>query len=128
MLTFVNMMSGATAAEGLAPRLERLTGIEAECCVAEYEDRSDRIARSPGFARALERARALADEGRLTAVALLRRHRELCACEIQAALGVSHATVSHHMGILIGTGLVSGERRGKWMHYRLASRAGVEIP
>jgi len=122
------MMSAAKVGTGLAPRLERLTGIDAECCVSEYEGLSHQVTRSPGFAAALDRARALADESRLTAVALLRRREELCACEIQAALGVSHPTVSHHMAVLADAGIVTSERRGKWTYYRLADRAGVEIP
>lgn len=64
----------------------------------------------------------------MTAVILLRRRPELCACEIQAVLGVSHATVSHHMRILSNAGIVQGRRKGKWMYYRLASAAGVDIP
>jgi len=64
----------------------------------------------------------------MTAVSLLRRRPELCACEIQAVLGVSHATVSHHMRVLSKAGIVQGHRKGKWMYYRLASAAGVDIP
>jgi biotin operon repressor len=128
MLTSVYMMVDVQAASGLAPRLERLTGIDADCCVSEYEGLSEKITRAPAFTAALHRARALADEHRLTAVALLRRHRELCACEIQAALGVSHATVSHHMAVLTDAGVVASRRKGKWTYYRLVSRAGIEIP
>ena len=122
------MMSAPRIAPELPLRLERLTGVEASCCVSEYRDLSEKITNSPAFATALARARALADESRLTAVALLRRRGELCACEIQAGLGVSHATVSHHMAILGEAGFVTAERRGKWMYYRLASRAGIEVP
>jgi biotin operon repressor len=128
MLISVYMMSVARIAPELAPRLERLTGMEASCCVAEYQDSSEKITRTPAFSTSLARARALADENRLTAVAFLRRRGELCACEIQAALGVSHATVSHHMAVLAEAGFVVSERRGKWIYYRLASRSGVEIP
>lgn len=122
------MMSPTKGSAGLAPRLERLTGKDAACCVPEYEHLAREITRSPSFSAAAGRARALADERRLMAVALLRRRGELCACEIQAALGVSHATVSHHMAVLAEAGLVAGERRGKWMYYRLASKGGLEIP
>lgn len=127
-MTYVYMMNAPRVASDLAPRLQRLAGAEASCSVSEYRDLSERISRKPTFSRSLTRARALADERRLIAVALLRRRGELCACEIQATLGVSHATVSHHMAVLVEAGFVASERRGKWMYYRLTSRAGVGIP
>ena len=110
------------------PRLARLTGEDEECCAGEYTELAKEIADAPRFAVALGRAKALADDRRLTAVALLRRRKVLCACEIQAVLGVTHATVSHHMGVLGSAGIVSAERRGKWMYYRLTPKVGVEIP
>lgn len=128
MLTVVDMMALTNAEAGLAPRLERLTGEDASCCIPPYRALSREIVRAPEFARALARARALSDRSRMTAVSLLRQRPELCACEIQAALGVSHATVSHHMRVLAKVGIVQGRRKGKWMFYRLASIEGVEIP
>jgi DNA-binding transcriptional ArsR family regulator len=122
------MMSAATVESGLVSRLERLTGEGADCCVPGYQDLLKTVRRAPRFRSSLERARALGDESRLTAVAMLRRRRELCACEIQAALGLTHATVSHHMAVLEAAGLVASERRGKWMFYRLTSNRGAEIP
>ena len=112
----------------LAIRLERLTGEEASCCVPEYQDLANKVATSARFPEALKRVRALADENRLLAVALLRRRRELCACEIQAATGLTHATVSHHMAVLVDAGLVQSRRQGKWMYYRLAEKPEVAIP
>src|ERR1700730_10689999 len=43
--------------------------------------------------------------------------RGLCACDIEAAVGVSQAAVSHHMGLLRRAGLVNGQKRGRWMFY-----------
>ena len=128
MSTLLNMMVPLKVEAGLEERLIRLKGDDSEACVPEYADVSGEITRSPRFSRALARARAFSDERRLTAVALLRRRSELCACEIQAALGVTHATVSHHMGVLEDAGIVVTERRGKWTFYRLKDREGVEIP
>jgi DNA-binding transcriptional ArsR family regulator len=122
------MMAARKDEAGLVPRLQRLNGEDAACRISEYAALSQRITRGNRFPRALERAKALADERRLAAASLLRRRRELCACEIQAALKVSHATVSHHMAILTEAGIVSAERRGKWMYYRLNPAAGVVVP
>ena len=122
------MMSTAKPDRALANRLERLTGEDAECCVPEYQDLAKDVAGSTWFPQALKRAQALADENRLLAVALLKRRKELCACEIQAATGLTHATVSHHMAILVDTGFVESRRQGKWMYYRLSERPEVSVP
>lgn len=122
------MMSTATTDPALAIRLERLTGEDAACCVPEYRDLGKQVTASGRFPRALKRARALADENRLLAVALLQRRKELCACEIQAATGLTHATVSHHMGVLVEAGFVRSRRQGKWMYYRLSGPAEVGVP
>jgi uncharacterized membrane protein len=122
------MMAAVKAESGLESRLERLTGEDAACCVPNYRALLREAKSTPAFRTSLARARALGDESRLTAVAMLRRRSELCACEIQAALGVSHATVSHHMQVLEASGLVEQERRGKWLYYRLTSARGVDVP
>src|SRR5579863_6453639 len=122
------MMSTGKEDSALVERLERLAGDDASCCVPEYESLAREARRTRAFSDSLLRYRALADEHRLTAVALLKRRGDLCACEIQAATGLTHATVSHHMRILVDAGLVSARRHGKWMYYRLTKQAGVSIP
>jgi DNA-binding transcriptional ArsR family regulator len=128
MSALVNMMATAMPDPALANRLERLTGADASGCVPEYQDLAKKVAASSDFPKALKRVRALADEHRLLAVALLRRRKELCACEIQAATGLTHATVSHHMAVLVDAGLVRSRRQGKWMFYQLTERPEVRIP
>jgi len=122
------MMSTTTTDPALADRLERLTGEDAACCVPEYHDLAKEVAASVRFPLALKRARALADENRLLVVALLGRRKELCACEVQAATGLTHATVSHHMGVLVDAGIVRPRRQGKWMYYHLNGSAEVGVP
>lgn len=41
----------------------------------------------------------------------------VCACDIVAMLDLAQPTVSHHMHILTRAGLVSAEKRGRWMFY-----------
>ena len=112
----------------LGERLARLTGTAASCCLPEYASVASSIRRSRGFTDSLRRLKALSDENRLLAAALLRRRGELCACEIQAATGLTHATVSHHMGVLVDAGLVEVRRQGKWMYYRLKENADQVLP
>ncbi len=113
------MMTSSKLETGLVGRLGRLTGSDGDSCLLRYQGMGAQVAKTRQFSVTLVRARALADEQRLTAVAVLRREGELCACEIQAALGLTHATVSHHMAVLSSAGIVSARRRGKWMYYRL---------
>lgn len=63
---------------------------------------------------------ALADPTRLAMVRLLTGHKELCVCEVMDALGISQTRASRNLSLLCSVGLLSGEKRGKWMFYRLA--------
>src|SRR5215510_150596 len=56
-----------------------------------------------------------------------RDERGLCACDIEEAVGLSQAAVSHHMDLLRRSGLVEAEKRGRWMYYRRneAALAGI---
>jgi DNA-binding transcriptional ArsR family regulator len=112
----------------LVERLERLSCDTTKCCVPEYQDLAQEVVESDRFGLALRRAKALADEHRMLALALLKRRKELCACEIQAATGLTHATVSHHMSVLADAGLVRARREGKWRYYRLSERTEVGVP
>ena len=128
VLKCIDMMATRASAAGLAERLERLGGERGPCCVPEYRRLARTVLTGGRFPLALRRARAFADQHRLLALGLLRRRKELCACELQAAMGLSHPTVSHHMRLLAGAGLVSSRRQGKWLYYRLRDVRGVELP
>ncbi len=123
MSIIVNMMEA-----DLADRLARATGEDPECCSADLLRIAENAKGAPGFQSTVARARALSDPTRLLAAAVVRRRGEACGCEIQAALGVTHATVSHHMRSLVDAGIVTGERRGKWTYYSLTPEAKGWIP
>lgn len=63
--------------------------------------------------------KALSDETRLRIVILL-SEKELCVCQIEAALGLPQVKVSRHLTILRYTGLVNCRRDGLWIYYSLA--------
>ncbi len=77
----------------------------------------------------VEALKALADPTRLKILELLksrgrsccdlisRNEPGLCACDIEEAVGLSQAAVSHHMGLLRRAGLVRAEKRGRWIYY-----------
>jgi ArsR family transcriptional regulator len=74
--------------------------------------------------------KALSDPTRLKILDLLRargrsccdlitkEERGLCACDIEKAVGLSQAAISHHMDLLRRAGLVEAQKRGRWMFYR----------
>ncbi len=68
----------------------------------------------------LEQLKALSDRNRLRVVAALMNTSELCACQISELLGVSGATASRHMELLIRAGLVGSRKDGRWVHYKLS--------
>jgi ArsR family transcriptional regulator, arsenate/arsenite/antimonite-responsive transcriptional repressor len=57
---------------------------------------------------------ALADPVRLQLFSLVAAHGEVCSCNLEAPLGRSQPTISHHTKVLAEAGLLKGERRGKW--------------
>lgn len=66
---------------------------------------------------------ALADPTRLGIVRQLATEDEVCACDFTACCDVAQPTVSHHLRVLREAGVVSGERRGSWVFYRLTPSA-----
>ena len=62
---------------------------------------------------------ALADPARLRILSLLVANDEVCSCDLEAPLERSQPTVSHHTRLLAEAGLIAGEKRGRWMWWRL---------
>jgi DNA-binding transcriptional ArsR family regulator len=70
------------------------------------------------------RLKALADPVRVRLMSLLLAQAEVCTCELAPAVGVTEATVSHHLAVLKKAGLISaGERRGMNVYYRARREA-----
>lgn len=61
---------------------------------------------------------ALADPGRLRLLSLIAARPEVCACALVEPLGKSQPTVSHHLRVLTEAGLITGDKRGRWIWYR----------
>ncbi|HEX4218690.1 MAG TPA: metalloregulator ArsR/SmtB family transcription factor [Acidimicrobiales bacterium] len=62
---------------------------------------------------------ALADPIRLRLLSLVGSQAEVCSCDLEAPLGRSQPTVSHHTKVLAEAGLLIGEKRGRWMWWRV---------
>ena len=66
-----------------------------------------------------ELCKALGDPNRLKIIKLL-TDGEQCACKLLEAFQITQPTLSHHMKILSGTGLVSCRKEGKWTYYSIS--------
>jgi ArsR family transcriptional regulator len=88
------------------------------------------LACPPLFAGALEQSEAdqlaaalkvLAEPARLRLLSLIQAQPEgeACVCHLIEPLGLSQPTVSHHLKVLLGAGLVEREQRGSWAFFRV---------
>jgi ArsR family transcriptional regulator, arsenate/arsenite/antimonite-responsive transcriptional repressor len=91
---------------------------------------------SPGGAGELAPLfKAVADPMRLRLLSLIACHDggESCVCDLTGAFDVTAPTVSYHLKILREAGLISAERRGTWVYYRInpqvmAQMSAVLVP
>ena len=63
--------------------------------------------------------KALAHPARLLIVDELSQHGERCVCELTEMFGSDMSTVSRHLALLKGAGLVEDEKRGQMVFDRL---------
>lgn len=63
--------------------------------------------------------KAFCDENRIKILQIL-TDGEKCACKLLEALNITQPTLSHHMKILLESGIVNGRKEGKWMHYSIS--------
>jgi ArsR family transcriptional regulator len=87
------------------------------------------LAREPLTAdRSIELARlfkAMGDPVRLRLMSLIASHEggEACVCDLTGVFDLSGPTISHHLKVLREAGLITGERRGTWVYYRIVPDA-----
>lgn len=63
---------------------------------------------------------ALADPIRLRCLALIAARKELCVCELVAALELPQPKVSRHLAVLKNAGLLLDRRDAQWVLYGIA--------
>lgn len=71
------------------------------------------------------RLAALADPVRLQMLSIMASSNsgEVCACDFVGPIDRSQPTISHHLRVLSEAGLALGEKRGRWIWYRVAPDA-----
>ncbi|CAL9331097.1 ArsR/SmtB family transcription factor [Streptomyces cellulosae] len=101
VLPLVDPVDGQVDAPCCPPVTERpMTALEAETAARMFK--------------------ALGDPVRLRLFSAVASHEggEACVCDI-SDVGVSQPTVSHHLKKLKEAGLLTSERRGTWVYYRV---------
>jgi DNA-binding transcriptional ArsR family regulator len=78
----------------------------------------DRLERNKYETR-VEILKALAHPARLKLVDELTEHGEVCVCDLTEAVGSDMSTVSRHLTQLKNAGIVSSEKHGQMVYYRL---------
>ncbi|MFD9701510.1 ArsR/SmtB family transcription factor [Lentzea sp. NPDC059081] len=83
----------------------------------------------PEAARLAKLLKAVADPARLQLLSLVHAaaEGEACVCDLTEPLGLSQPTVSHHLKILAEAGMLTRERRGTWVYYRLVPERWSEL-
>ena len=83
------------------------------------------LAREPLTAdQAVDLARvfkAMGDPVRLRLLSLIASHEggEACVCDLTGVFELTGPTISHHLKVLREAGLITGDRRGTWVYYRV---------
>jgi ArsR family transcriptional regulator len=95
----------------------------------EAVDRCSPLVREPLDAeQAAELSRlfkAMGDPVRLRLLSLIASHAggEACVCDLATVFDLTNPTISHHLKVLREAGLISGQRRGTWVYYRVHPQA-----
>jgi ArsR family transcriptional regulator, arsenate/arsenite/antimonite-responsive transcriptional repressor len=65
--------------------------------------------------------KAMGDPVRLRLLSLIASHDggEACVCDLTGVFDLTGPTISHHLKVLREAGLITGERRGTWVYYRV---------
>jgi ArsR family transcriptional regulator, arsenate/arsenite/antimonite-responsive transcriptional repressor len=98
-------------------------------CLARTLDEPSAVTLAAAFA-------ALADPIRLRLLSLIAAapDGETCVCDLTTPVGRSQPTVSHHLKQLAEAGLITGDKRGRWVWYRILPeriaqlRAALTVP
>ncbi|MEV0107764.1 metalloregulator ArsR/SmtB family transcription factor [Nocardia sp. NPDC050799] len=69
--------------------------------------------------------KALSDPVRLRLLSSIasRAGMEACVCDLSEGIDLTQPTISHHLKVLRGAGLLTSERRASWVYYRVIPQA-----
>jgi ArsR family transcriptional regulator, arsenate/arsenite/antimonite-responsive transcriptional repressor len=87
-----------------------------EPCCTSVLDAPLREAEADELAQAFA---ALADPVRLRLLSFIAAANEVCSCDLLVPLDRSQPTISHHTKVLADAGLITGEKRGRWVWWSI---------
>ena len=111
------MTAPAAASAGRA-----LLPLAGDCCPVPLLREPLTARQAADLARTLK---ALVDPTRLRLVSMVAAHEggEACVCDLTEPLGLTQPTISHHLKILTGAGILTRDKRGVWAYYALHPQA-----
>jgi ArsR family transcriptional regulator len=111
----------ATLTSSTKPHGSRLVADLAACC----RPITDSVLDDGAAERLAGVFKALGEPTRLRLVSLIAGFEgsAACVCDLTAAVGLSQPTVSHHLKILVESGLLERSQRGKWAYYQIVPGA-----
>jgi ArsR family transcriptional regulator, arsenate/arsenite/antimonite-responsive transcriptional repressor len=73
--------------------------------------------------------KALAEPVRLRLLSLVASHAggEACVCDLAGAFDLTQPTISHHLKVLHGIGLLDRSKRGVWVYYKVRTQALADL-
>ncbi|MFL6003148.1 MAG: metalloregulator ArsR/SmtB family transcription factor [Nocardioides sp.] len=100
------------------PETLELTPVETVACCSPLTSEPITLEQAEQIAPLVK---ALADPVRLRLLSLIASHagQEACVCDLNDAFELSQPTISHHLKLLHGSGLLEREKRGVWVYYRV---------
>jgi DNA-binding transcriptional ArsR family regulator len=107
--------------------------IELGVCQPSDVERARNQARkfsSPDFATRIRKAEKLlgaAGDSTRIKILLLLSEREMCVCELEAALGLTQPNASHHLSILEQADLVERSKKERWAFYRVRNSPTLSL-
>jgi ArsR family transcriptional regulator, arsenate/arsenite/antimonite-responsive transcriptional repressor len=104
------------------PKTLELTPVETVACCSPLTSQPITLEQAERIAPLVK---ALADPVRLRLLSLIASHagQEACVCDLNDAFELSQPTISHHLKLLHGSGLLEREKRGVWVYYRVNKAA-----
>ncbi len=95
-------------------------------CIVSIVVNSETWTTAPSTSSIALQLKALGDETRLSLllkVASAESEDGACICDLTPDTKLAQSTVSHHMKLLVGAGLLSRTQRGKWAYFSLTPAA-----
>ena len=104
------------------PKTLQLTPVETVACCSPLTSEPISLEQAERIAPLVK---ALADPVRLRLLSLIASHagQEACVCDLNDAFELSQPTISHHLKLLHGSGVLEREKRGVWVYYRVNQAA-----